>query len=85
MAKATYEFLTPGQINALQKFANANGAQWKSKLNYCWSTGRYREYPGTESYGELQQVRNIFGPGWLIKYSFTNPKTHKVRRYPVNG
>ena len=55
--------LLPEQLAALRTFADANGAQWK--FNAAWSTGRYRDYPGTPAYGYLQQVRNVFGPLWL--------------------
>ena len=71
--------LQPEQLAALRTFANANGAQWKSKLNAAWSTGRYRDYPGTPAYGYLQQVRNVFGPSWLVKFSLDNLKTHSVK------
>jgi hypothetical protein len=67
------------QLAALRTFATANGAQWKSKLNVAWMTGRYNDYNGTEEYGLLQQVRNTFGPSWLVKFSFDNPKTHSAK------
>lgn len=71
--------LSPEQLSALRTFADANGVQWKSKLNAAWATGRYRDYPGTALYGYLQQVRNVFGPSWLLKFSFDNVKTHTRR------
>lgn len=71
--------LSSEQLSALRTFADANGAQWKSKLNSAWATGRYRDYPGTALYGYLQQVRNVFGPSWLVKFSFDNVKTHARR------
>jgi hypothetical protein len=64
------------QFAALRTFADANGRDWKSKLNHAWSSGRYRDYNGTDNYGYLQQVRNTFGPSWLVKFSFDNAKTH---------
>ena len=66
------------QFAALRAFADANGPQWKSKLNTAWSTGRYRDYAGTEACCYLQQVRNTFGPSWLTKFSFDKLKTHSV-------
>ena len=60
------------QLLALRVFAVANGVRWKSKLNIAWATGRYRDYPGTDAYWCLQQVRNAFGPSWLVKFSFKN-------------
>jgi hypothetical protein len=71
--------LSPEQIAALRTFAGANGAQWKSKLNVAWSTGRYRDYAGTDACGYLQQVRNTFGPAWLFRFSFDKPKTHSEK------
>ena len=71
--------LLPEQLASLRTFANANGVQWKSKLNAAWATGRYRDYPGTPAYGYLQQVRNVFGPSWLVKFSFANLRTHSVK------
>lgn len=71
--------LSTEQLAALRAFADANGAQWKSKLNVAWSTGRYRDYGGTAEYGYLQQVRNVFGPSRLVRFSFNNLKTHSVK------
>lgn len=76
----TYVTLTTEQLAALRTFADANGRLWKSNLNVCWSTGRYRDYNGTENYGYLQSVRNEFGPSWLVKFRFEDPKTHRVKR-----
>jgi hypothetical protein len=45
---------------ALEAYANSHGRTWKSQLLDDWMTGR--------SEGELQQVRNIFGPRWLQRY-----------------
>jgi hypothetical protein len=52
--------LTEAQAQALQAYAKEHGRTWKSQLNQDWMTGK------TE--GELQQVRNIFGPRWLQGY-----------------
>lgn len=71
--------LAPEQLNALRTFANANGRDWKFKLNHAWSSGRYDDYNGTDDYGSLQQVRNTFGPSWLVKFRFDNIKTHSTR------
>lgn len=75
----TKYMLSPEQLNALRTFANANGRSWKSSLNVAWSTGRYDDYNGTDDYGALQQIRNTFGPSWLVKFSFDNTKTHSVK------
>lgn len=68
--------LTDEQLAVLRTFANKNGRAWKSALNTAWSTGRYHDYNGAEEYGVLQEIRNIFGPSWLHKFSFNNIKTH---------
>lgn len=72
--------LTDEQLSALRTFAEANGRDWKGKLNAAWSTGRYHDYNGTDEYGLLQQVRNTFGPSWLVKFSVDSVKTHSVKR-----
>lgn len=51
---------TQTQIEALKAYAAKNGRTWKSKLLNDWMTGR--------SSGELQHVRNCFGPTWLTKF-----------------
>jgi hypothetical protein len=71
--------LTADQLDALRTFAKANGRSWKSKLNVAWSTGRYNDYPGTDDYGTLQEIRNMFGPSWLVKLRLDNAKTHSVQ------
>ena len=57
--------LTEVQEAALERFARENGRRWKAELNYIWMTGRYQDNPDA---CYLQQVRNQFGPGWLVKY-----------------
>lgn len=49
---------SPEQMKALREFAAKNGRNWKSELNRLWFSG------GT--YGYLQQIRNEFGPRWLM-------------------
>jgi len=60
---------TTKQIQALATFAAANGRTWKSALRHCWETGLYGHYNGTERSDLLQQVRNQFGPSWLVRFS----------------
>ena len=59
MTKLSYH-PTPEQLAALVAYARENGRTWKSRLNHDWSTG--------QSTGALQQVRNSFGPSWLIRF-----------------
>jgi hypothetical protein len=65
------------QIEALKEFAEAHGRNWKSALREAWMTGNYE---GIEPYGKtaayLQQVRNTFGPSWLVRFRLDeDPKT----------
>ena len=57
------------QIQALATFADANGRTWKSGLRHCWEAGCYNSYSGTERCDLLQQIRNSFGPSWLVRFS----------------
>ena len=54
------------QLAALRAFAAANGRTWKSKLLHSWEVG--------DAHGEwtapLRQVRNTFGPSWLVRFKF---------------
>lgn len=56
------------QLAALHEFAAANGRIWKSNLNACWQNGNYQDFPGTGQSHLLQQIRNTFGPSWLVRY-----------------
>ena len=61
--------LTENQREALSRFAKKHGRQWKSKLHECWMSGRYPyDIVNTNDSAYLQQVRNQFGPSWLVKY-----------------
>ena len=60
--------LTADQLAALRTFAAANGRRWKSALRDCWASGNYNRYPGTVGAPMLQQVRNTFGPSWLVAF-----------------
>lgn len=60
---------TMSQIEALKQFAVANGRRWKSELNDLWMTGAYdRAVLGGADSAYLQQVRNEFGPSWLVRH-----------------
>lgn len=62
---------TGEQIEALRLFAAANGRKWKSALRTVWENGAYeRAVLGGADPAPLQQVRNTFGPTWLIRFSF---------------
>lgn len=51
---------------AVAKFRDANGRDWKYRLNLCWTTGNYRAINMGQA-ALLQQVRNEFGPAWLAR------------------
>lgn len=53
---------TPGQIEALKRFAETHGRTWKSKLVNTWISGRDERIPDAAL---LRQVRNQLGPQWL--------------------
>lgn len=57
--------LTPEQFEALRDYAKQNGRNWKSQLRDDWITGK--------AYGELQQIRNQFGPSWLTRFKLKQP------------
>lgn len=69
--------LTSEQLAALRTFAHDNGRNWKSALNHAWSTGNWSSDLADNS-GLLQQVRNTFGPRWLVRFSFKVPKTYSA-------
>ncbi len=52
--------LTLQQFAAVMEYANENGRRWKSKLSDDWMYGR------TE--GNLQLMRNLYGPEWLRSF-----------------
>lgn len=54
--------LTQDQYWALDKYAHENGKLWKERLRNDWMTGKAR--------GELQVIRNSFGPTWLKSFRF---------------
>lgn len=55
--------LTQDQLDALRRFAVANGRYWKYQLRIVW----IREPQGPDG-ALLRQVRNDFGPAWLKKF-----------------
>ena len=50
------------QLQALRNYAQKHGHTWKRDLLHDWETGHAE--------GELQQVRNQFGPSWLVRFRF---------------
>lgn len=74
------------QINALRKWAEKHGRNWKSALREAWMTGNYGLF---DDAGYLQQIRNQFGPIWLVKFRLsqaepgneTNPEDNNSPRF----
>jgi hypothetical protein len=58
-------FPSTEQIEALTQFAAIHGRNWKSVLRDAWMDG---DYQGFENSHLLQQVRNTFGPSFLIGF-----------------
>lgn len=57
--------LTQEQKDRLDTFKAAYGAGWKTVLNTMWMNGSdARQVDGHL----LRQIRNQFGPSWLMKY-----------------
>jgi hypothetical protein len=61
--------LTAEQLEALQQFAKQYGRTWKSALREAWMTGDYGTF---ETSNLLQQIRNTFGPSWLVSFRLPN-------------
>lgn len=52
------------QLAALRRFARRHGQRWKHALRLAWETGRDENL---HDGALLRQVRNQFGPAWLLK------------------
>jgi hypothetical protein len=56
---------SPEQLAALQAWANVYGTRWKASLHTAWE----KAGQGYAAYTpQLQQLRNNFGPSWLVRY-----------------
>lgn len=67
--------LTGDQMYAIQHWAHNNGRNWKQTLRFAWESGDYGTFTHAS---ELQQIRNQYGPSWLV--SFRLPKFVEVAR-----
>lgn len=52
------------QLAAVREFARVHGRTWKAQLREAWMSGNY---DAVDDSARLQQVRNAFGPSWLVK------------------
>lgn len=59
--------LSSEQAQALAEWAAIYGRTWKQALRHAWETG---DYEGFEQLNYLQQIRNTFGPSWLVRFRF---------------
>ena len=59
---------TAEQIDALKRFAAQQGRTWKAELNHAWTSGHYPLPTFFNDVASLQQIRNQFGPSWLVKH-----------------
>lgn len=55
---------TQEQLAAIRQFARSMGRTWKAELREAWMSGNY---PDGDT-ALLQQIRNSFGPAWLVKF-----------------
>ena len=56
---------TAEQLAALASYAKSYGRQWKANLRQSWMTGNYLAGDNAPA---LQQIRNTFGPSWLVRF-----------------
>jgi len=54
------------QLTALKAYAEKYGSGWKSSLSTAWMTGKDCNEPDGHL---LRQLRNRFGPSWLVKFN----------------
>jgi hypothetical protein len=64
LAKAEISTLEQQAMEAIKRFAHANGRNWKSKLSAFWARGEDVNLTG------LRLARNIFGPSGIYKMGF---------------
>ena len=53
------------QVEALKAWAALYGRNWKSALRSAWMDVNYHGFADSHL---LQQVRNTFGPSWLVRF-----------------
>ena len=56
---------TAEQLAAVQAWAKEYGRTWKAALRAAWASGDYHGFQGAPL---LQQLRNAFGPSWLVSF-----------------
>lgn len=67
METTTYQMSASQAIDVLRLVKQRLGRNYKAAIREAWMTGNYdRERLGQWS-SELQRIRNIFGPSWLVR------------------
>jgi hypothetical protein len=59
------EYETAEQLAAIEAWAKMYGRAWKAALRAAWASGDYQGFDGAPL---LQQLRNTFGPSWLVSF-----------------
>lgn len=68
-----YRELTPEQLAVLQEYASQNGRTWKSKL--------WNEWMNATASWPLMQIRNQFGPSWLVRFRLPKNTPERTPRW----
>jgi|SRR5882724_13204734 len=76
----TQKISDPKQYAALLAYAASHGRTWKAQLNHAWMTGQYDA--GDDS-SALQQVRNSFGPSWLVRFKLPRQTHTRLKAWPL--
>jgi hypothetical protein len=72
---------TAEQIKAIITWADRMGRFWRRELHSAWMDGNYQGNRDISS--GLQQVRNEFGPEWLVKFNLKAAKAAQAAPEPV--
>jgi hypothetical protein len=72
---------TAEQIKAIITWADRMGRFWRRELHSAWMDGNYQGNRDISS--GLQQVRNQFGPEWLVKFNLKAAKAAQAAPEPV--
>lgn len=77
--------LSDKQRAAVVAFRDANGRDWKEKLGALWMNGNYsRRGIDMDQAALLQQVRNQFGPEWLVNVTRADLEAKRVEHDDVD-
>jgi len=60
---------TQEQLDAVNRYARQHGRYWKQALRLDWERAQYPSVDDrTNDSAHLQELRNYFGPSWLIRF-----------------